>query len=178
MVLCVSVCTLCSGLAPLVHLKSMEHLVEASHSILVCSYIVKLHTSWNSMAYGMCKLLCSLLGLFLVVVLLLDDDQESGIQVSDGEAMDTDTKPCGPASPDQSGLPHYWHKRLRSFSVGELPSAELVTVVVMLQYPECAPVYSACVPPWGGRSTLKCDPLRDICNSIFAYTTTHLLHTT
>ena len=114
------------------------------------------------MVYGMCKLLCYLLGLFLAVVLLLDDDQESGIQVSDGEPMDTDTKPCGPASPGQSGLPHYWHKRLRSFSVGELPSAELVTVVEVLQHPECTPVYPECVPPWGGAGALKLDPLFDI----------------
>ena len=64
---------------------------------------------------------------------LIDDDRESGIHVSDGETMETDSKPCGPTSPGQSGLPHYWHKRLRSFSVGELRSTEcdLVCLVII-----------------------------------------------
>ena len=56
--------------------------------------------------------------------IITDDDRESGIHVSDGETMDTDSRPCGPTSPGQSGLPQYWHKRLRSFSVGELHTTE------------------------------------------------------
>lgn len=74
-----------------------------------------------------------------------DDDRESGIHVSDGETMDTDSRPCGPTSPGQSGLPQYWHKRLRSFSVGELHMYNRTALAIacnrqcMLKYIQNAP---------------------------------------